>query len=73
MSPLEVHDPGLHDLIASDAAIERIAGGLGFTEGPVWHREATSCSRTSRPTASSAGTRTAPPPPSARQAATRTA
>ena len=36
MSPLEVHNPGLHDLIASDAPIERIAGGLGFTEGPVW-------------------------------------
>ena len=36
MSLLEVHDPGLHDLIAPDAAIERIAGGLGFTEGPVW-------------------------------------
>ena len=36
MSPLEVHDPGLHDLIAPDAAIERVAGGLWFTEGPVW-------------------------------------
>src|SRR5258705_1090253 len=36
MSILEVHDPGLRDLIASDAAIERIAGGLTFTEGPVW-------------------------------------
>jgi gluconolactonase len=36
MSPLEVHSPGLHDLIAPDAPIERIAGGLGFTEGPVW-------------------------------------
>ena len=36
MSPLEVHDPGLRDLIASDVAIERIAGGLTFTEGPVW-------------------------------------
>ena len=36
MSPLEVHDPGLRDLIASDAVIERIAGGLTFTEGPVW-------------------------------------
>src|SRR3989454_8149195 len=36
MSPLEVHDPGLRDLIASDAVVERIAGGLGFTEGPVW-------------------------------------
>src|SRR2546427_8891761 len=36
MSPLDVHNPGLHDLIAPDAPIERIAGGLGFTEGPVW-------------------------------------
>jgi sugar lactone lactonase YvrE len=36
MAPLEVYNPGLHDLIAPDAAIERIAGGLGFTEGPVW-------------------------------------
>jgi sugar lactone lactonase YvrE len=36
MAPLEVHNPGLHDLIAPDAPIERIAGGLGFTEGPVW-------------------------------------
>src|SRR6266487_1585296 len=36
MSPLEVHNPGLHDLIAPDAPTERIAGGLWFTEGPVW-------------------------------------
>jgi gluconolactonase len=36
MSPLEVHHPGLHDLVAPDTPIERIAGGLGFTEGPVW-------------------------------------
>ena len=36
MAPLEVYNPGLHDLIAPDATIERIAGGLGFTEGPVW-------------------------------------
>jgi len=36
MSSLEVRDPGLHDLIAPDAVIERIAGGLTFTEGPVW-------------------------------------
>ena len=37
MSPLEVRNPGLHDLIAPDAVIERVAGGLTFTEGPVWH------------------------------------
>ncbi len=38
MSPLDVRNPGLHDLIAPDAPIERIAGGLAFTEGPVWRR-----------------------------------
>jgi sugar lactone lactonase YvrE len=36
MAPLEVYNPGLHDLIAPDTPIERVAGGLGFTEGPVW-------------------------------------
>jgi sugar lactone lactonase YvrE len=36
MAPLDVYDPGLHDLVAPDAPIERVAGGLGFTEGPVW-------------------------------------
>jgi gluconolactonase len=36
MSTLDVRNPGLHDLIAPDAPIERVAGGLGFTEGPVW-------------------------------------
>src|SRR2546422_8277057 len=44
MSLLEVHDPGLRDLIASDAAIERIAGGLTFTEGPVWRGTHLLCS-----------------------------
>jgi sugar lactone lactonase YvrE len=36
MAALEVNNSGLHELIAPDAPIERIAGGLGFTEGPVW-------------------------------------
>jgi sugar lactone lactonase YvrE len=36
MSTLDVQSPDLHDLIAPDAVIERVAGGLGFTEGPVW-------------------------------------
>jgi len=36
MSPLEAHHSDLHTLIAADVAIERIAGGLTFTEGPVW-------------------------------------
>lgn len=33
---LDVRDPGLHDLVSPDATIERIAGGLTFTEGPIW-------------------------------------
>jgi gluconolactonase len=36
MASFEVKDPGLHDLVAADARITRVAGGLGFTEGPVW-------------------------------------
>ena len=39
MAPVEVHDRRLHDLVAPDVAIERVAGGLGFTEGPVWRRD----------------------------------
>src|SRR5438552_15960410 len=40
MAPFDVHDPRLHDLVAADAPIDRVAGGLGFTEGPVWRRGA---------------------------------
>ena len=36
MAPLEARDPGLHELVAPDAPIERVAGGLTFTEGPIW-------------------------------------
>ena len=36
MSILDIQDLGLHDLIDPDASVDRIAGGLGFTEGPVW-------------------------------------
>ena len=38
MAPLEARDPRLNDLIAPDTAIERVAGGFAFTEGPVWRR-----------------------------------
>jgi gluconolactonase len=40
MSSLDLRNPGLHDLIAPDPRIERVAGGLGFTEGPVWRGNA---------------------------------
>jgi gluconolactonase len=40
MSALDVRNAGLHDLVAPDAAIVRVAGGLGFTEGPVWRGNA---------------------------------
>jgi gluconolactonase len=36
MSLLDVRNPGLLELIAANAPLERIASGLGFTEGPVW-------------------------------------
>jgi gluconolactonase len=36
MALLEVDDAGLRELIDPEAPLERIAGGLGFTEGPVW-------------------------------------
>ena len=35
-SPLEVHAQVFYRLIPEDATIERLAGGFGFTEGPVW-------------------------------------
>ncbi len=40
MSSLDVRNPGLHDLIAPDAPVARVAGGLVFTEGPVWRGNA---------------------------------
>jgi gluconolactonase len=40
MSSLDLRDPGLHDLVAADVAIQRVAGGLIFTEGPVWRGDA---------------------------------
>ena len=40
MSSLDVRNPGLHDLIAPDTPVERVAGGLGFTEGPLWRGNA---------------------------------
>src|SRR5207244_683407 len=33
---LDVRHPDLHTLIAPETPLTRIAGGLGFTEGPVW-------------------------------------
>ena len=36
VASLDVRNPGLHDLIAPNTPVVRIAGGLGFTEGPVW-------------------------------------
>ena len=33
---LDVRDPALHDLAPAEARLERIAAGLGFTEGPLW-------------------------------------
>jgi gluconolactonase len=40
MSSLDLRDAGLHHLVAADVVIERVAGGLIFTEGPVWRGDA---------------------------------
>jgi len=34
---IDVRDSRLNSIVASDAAVERVAGGFDFTEGPVWH------------------------------------
>jgi sugar lactone lactonase YvrE len=36
MTLLETRNPALEDLVAPDASLQRIAGGLSFTEGPIW-------------------------------------
>jgi gluconolactonase len=36
MCSLDLRHAGLHDLIAADTPVDRVAGGLTFTEGPVW-------------------------------------
>jgi gluconolactonase len=33
---LEIHDPAFRSIFPEDSTVERVAGGLGFTEGPVW-------------------------------------
>jgi gluconolactonase len=37
---VEARESALHELVAPDASIERVAGGLAFTEGPVWRANA---------------------------------
>ena len=33
---IEVHDKAFHQIVPEEAILEQIAGGFGFTEGPVW-------------------------------------
>lgn len=37
MAPFEIRHADLSDLFPRDAALEEIATGFGFTEGPIWH------------------------------------
>ena len=32
----DIRNPAFFDLVPQAAALERVAGGFGFTEGPVW-------------------------------------
>jgi gluconolactonase len=34
---LEIRHPRLLDIVAKDAAFERVVSGFDFTEGPIWH------------------------------------
>jgi len=36
--PHDVRAPGFHDVVG-DAPLEKLAGGFGFTEGPVWYTQ----------------------------------
>jgi gluconolactonase len=36
MLTFDVKDRALHELVSPDAPAQRVAGGFGFTEGPVW-------------------------------------
>ena len=36
---LTVADPALHKIVPASAAIEQLASGFGFTEGPIWMRD----------------------------------
>jgi len=33
---IEVHDKAFHHIVPEEAILEQVAGGFGFTEGPVW-------------------------------------
>lgn len=33
---LEAFEPAMRQIVPAEAMVERVAGGLGFTEGPVW-------------------------------------
>jgi len=33
---IEVHDKAFHQIVPEEAILEQVAGGFGFTEGPVW-------------------------------------
>lgn len=35
---IEVKSPKLNDLVAADAAVETLASGFTFTEGPIWNK-----------------------------------
>lgn len=37
MTQFDIRDPSLADLFPQGAAIQEIATGFGFTEGPIWH------------------------------------
>jgi len=41
---MEVQDSAIKSIVPEDAMVEQLAGGFGFTEGPVWHQGSLLCS-----------------------------
>ena len=39
MSGIDAKSDAIHELVADGSAVERLATGFTFTEGPIWHPE----------------------------------
>ena len=55
---VEAKSPAIYELVEEGSAVERVATGFTFTEGPIWHPDGYLSSRTC-PATSGAGTRRA--------------
>ena len=47
---IEAKSPEIYELVEEGSAVEQVATGFTFTEGPIWHPDGTSSSPTCRAT-----------------------